>query len=229
MPTPRELVETLGGHPADALGLDLASDTGLWRWLVAACLLGAPEPKGIAGFRALEADDCDPAALAGSSATELALRLEAAGLPRPERAALTLVRAADALASRHAGSLGALLAEAGDLEALGGSLVGLAPGLGAGTALRFLRPLRDRLPGAAETPPAAPALAAAACLGWLPADLDPESAEAELLRLLEGAEDAAPRDVEAALERLGAASCKAQRPGRCPLAADCPLRYRQGP
>jgi hypothetical protein len=231
MPTSRQLVDRVGGHASALLGLDLEGDEALFPWLVAACLLAAPRERALAAWRALAAADATGvAALAESDPARLGLLLEEAGLPRPERFALTLVRAARALAERHGGSLAALLREAGDLEAAGAALVSLAPGLGGGSALRFLRALRDRLPGAADAPPAASALSAAVCLGWIPPGADPEGVAASLARRL-GEEPDAPslRDVEAALERLGAASCARGRPARCPLAVACPLRYRQEP
>ena len=72
MPTPREIVERLGGHASEALALDLGSDEGLFRWLLAACLLAGrvPEERALEAFRALS--------LAGLD------RSEALGQPRSE-------------------------------------------------------------------------------------------------------------------------------------------------
>lgn len=225
MEATRALVDVLGGHPAGALGLDLDREKGLFAWLVLACLLAAPEAKARAGFAALaEGPGLEAHSLAASPETA-ARCLEGAGLPRPEHAGALVARVARSLRDRPGASLSALLSEAGDLDAAGGALVALAPGLGAATALRFLRGLRGRLPAADDAPLAKPALAAAACLGWIAPETEAEDAAALLARRLRDEDGAPPlADVEAALERLGAASCGARRADRCPLADACPLR-----
>ncbi|MGH0031286.1 MAG: hypothetical protein ACQGVC_15930 [Myxococcota bacterium] len=235
MTTPSALVRALGGHPASERRIDLSGDDGLWCWLLLAVLRQAPEARAEAAFGALaQAGAVGRATLAAAQPAELsalALRLEGAGLPKPEKAALTLVRAARTLQERHGGSLSTLLGEAAGLDETGRALVGLAPGLGPAVALRFLRGLRGlrgRSSAADEAPLAAPALAAAACLGWVDADGDPESALARLeQRRREDADAPSAADLEAALERLGSVACRTPRPGRCPLADACPLRYRQ--
>jgi hypothetical protein len=136
-----------------------------------------------------------------------------------------LARAGRSLAERHGGSLAALAAQAEDLEELGGRLAALASGVGTATVLRFLRPLRDLWPAAAEIPLEPAARAAAVHLGWLAEGADEEGAPAALRAVLLREPEAPPlADVEAALARLGARSCLRQRPDRCPLGARCPAR-----
>ena len=228
MPTPREIVERLGGHASRALALDLNSDGGLFRWLLAACLLAGrvPEERALEAFRALalagldrlEAHDEPQAeAIAGALAT--------ARYPRPERMALLLTRLSLALQEHWDGSLTALAGAALDQDELGTALVGLAPGLGPATALRFVRPLRDRWSAARETPLSGPAQAAARHLGWIAAGEDETGAPGALETARLGEAEAPPlADLEAALERLGRRACASERPDRCPLAERCPLR-----
>jgi hypothetical protein len=100
MTTARELVDLLGGHASTLLGLDLLRDDGRWRWLVVACLSTAAEERARDAYRALATDRLDARALADAAPERVAAALEAAGLRRPERAALTLVRAARSLGDR---------------------------------------------------------------------------------------------------------------------------------
>jgi hypothetical protein len=89
--------------------------------------------------------------------------------------------------------------------------------------LRFLRPLRDTWTAARETPLAEPARAAAVHLGLLGASEDLEGEPAALrAACARWLPDLSAVDVEAALERLGAAACRAERVARCPLGTDCP-------
>ena len=227
MPSPAEIVTRFGGHPAAALGLDLGDEAGVFGWLAAACLLAASrsEPQALAAFRALESEGLLRAdALAVAEPARVARCVAAAATPRPERPALLLVRIARAVCARE-GGLAGLLAGADELASAGESLVGLAPGLGPATALRFLRPLRARFPSARETPLAASARAAALHLGWIAEGDDEEgAADALAARLLREPDAPDLADVEAALERLGRGSCAAARPDRCALAEACPLR-----
>jgi hypothetical protein len=222
------LLEQMGPHPATALGLDLAQQGGPERWFVAACLIAgrAPEPRALRAVRELAARGLDqPAAIAKAGAGAVAAALTRAGYPRPEPVAQRLARAGRNLVERHGGAFTILAAGAGDLEELGGRLAALAPGVGTATVLRFLRPLRDLWPAAAETPLEPAARAAAVHLGWLAAGEDEEGAPGALRAALLQEVNAPPlADVEAALARLGARSCLRQRPDRCPLGARCPAR-----
>jgi hypothetical protein len=222
------LLKQMGPHPATTLGLDLAQQGGPERWFVAACLIAgrAPEPVALRAARALAARELDRlAAIAKAGAGAVEAALARAGYPRPEPVAHRLARAGRSLAEHHGGELAALAAQADDLEELGGRLAALAPGIGASTVLRFLRPLRDVWPAAAETPLEPAARAAAVHLGWLAAGEDEEGAPAALRAALLREPQAPPlADIEAALARLGARSCLRQRPDRCPLGARCPAR-----
>jgi hypothetical protein len=200
---------------------------------VAALLLSsrAGESQALAAWRALAERGLDaPRALAAASPETLRPLLADLGLPHPERLAPLLVRASRSLDERHAGSLEQLADEAWDLAALGSALTGLSPGLGAATALRFLRPLRERWPAAREVPLAAPARAAAIHLGWIALDADAEGEPGALAAFLRNADpEVASSDAEAALERLGAAACARERVARCPLGAACPARATAAP
>ena len=69
------------------------------------------------------------------------------------------------------------------------------------------------------------ARAAALHLGWLAAGEDEAGEPGALRAWLRELPDAPPlADVEAALERLGAAACLREAVARCPLQARCPLR-----
>jgi len=223
---PREIVERLGPHPARALGLDLDDEADLFRWLVLACLLGGrgSEEQALAAFRALEAEGlCTLDALARAEAGRVALPLAEARATRPERPALLLTRLARRLADTGPGALAEIGRGADDLDALGTALVGLAPGLGPATALRFLRPLRERWSGAREVPLLDAARAAAQHLAWID-EGDETGAEALETVCRADAEPPDLADLEAALERLGRLACAPGRPERCPLAGLCPVR-----
>ena len=233
MPTPREIVERLGGHASGALALDLESDEGLFGWLLAACLLAGrvPEERALEAFRALALAGLDHLDALGQPHTEaLEATFATARFPHPQRTAVLLTRLSRALQEQWDGSLTALAGAALDQDELGTALVGLAPGLGPATALRFLRPLRERWSAARETPLAGPAHAAAQHLGWIAPGEDETGAPGALesARLRE-AEAPSLADLEAALERLGRRACISERPDRCPLAERCPLRYREDP
>jgi len=222
------LVDRIGGHPAQALGLDLDRPGDRNRWFVAACLLAgrADEKRALAAFRALDrAQSAGLDQLDGADPQRLCAALENAHLPQPEAVAGRLARAARGLAEAHGGSLEALAADAEDLEGLGSRLAGLASGVGAATVLRFLRPLRDRWPAAREVPLAPAARAAAEHLGLLREGEDAEGEPAALRAVLRDSGDpVALADLEAALERLGARACLRNRPERCPLGDGCPAR-----
>jgi len=222
----RELVERLGGHPVAALGIDLDAEGGPERWFLAACVLAgrAPEARGLAAARALgEAGLLAPARLAAVGPEAARALLDAAGHPAAEPLAHRLVRASAGLVERHQGSFDALASGCEDLESLGGALASLAPGVGASTVLRFLRPLRGRWGAAAETPLDPTAALAAVHLGWL--DEGDDGAAGTLAARL--ADDPAPpalADLEAALTRLGARACRRGDVARCPLGEACPAR-----
>ena len=223
-----ELVARLGPHPAAIWGLDLDSDAGLARWLVATCLLAPRGDEDAAGAAraALAAQGLDaPDALAQAGPGPIAAALRAASYPKPEITAARLVRASASLAAHHRGSLSALAAGADGLEELASAIMALAPGIGAATASEFLRPLRERFSAARELPLAAAARAAALHVGLL---RDTEDAEGEpgALRATLAREQPPPAlaDVEAALTRLGRAACRRGATARCPLGARCPAR-----
>jgi len=226
--TARELVTRLGGHPARDLGLDLVDGADAGAWLIAACLLcGSAKPE-VAGnaYRSLAAHGlAEPEALAVADPVKVAWRLADAAYPKPEVAAQRLCRASAALVSRWEGSPRRMAADADGLDDLGGRITSLAPGVGRATALVFLRPLREVFAAAGDLPLAPSALAAAVHLGWLAPGAD-ETGEPSVLRALLASEPDPPAlaDVEAALERLGSRACLRERPERCPLRGDCPLR-----
>src|SRR6185436_18680127 len=121
------------------------------------------------------------------------------------------------------GDLDALAARCDGLDELGSRIAALAPGFGAATVLRFLRPLRDAWSAARETPLAEPARAAAVHLGLLGESEDLEGEPAALFAACaRDVPELLAIDVEAALERLGAAACRRNQAARCPLGADCP-------
>ena len=224
----RRAVAVLGPHPAALAALDLDRPEGRAQWLVLARLLSerASEEIAVAALARLAAGPgATPEALAGANPARVAALLEAAGLRRAEPVARVLCRAAAALRDDYRGDLEALAAGSDGFEDLGGRLAALAPGLGAATIVRFLRPLRDAWPSARETPLAEPARAAAVHLGLIEAGEDLEGEPAALrAACAEVAPEIAPRDLEAALERLGAKACRAERAQRCPLGEGCPAR-----
>lgn len=227
-PTSRELVQRLGPHPAAQLGLapDGPEDPG--GWFVAACVLSASsgEERGLAATgRLADAGLATPADLLAGGADALLTALEQSAVPRPARLAGSLVRAARTLGERYAGSFDRLAGESDGLDDLGARLAALAPGVGAATVLRFLRPLRGRWSAAADTPLDPAALAAARHLGWLVGGADEDGDPAALRAAL--AREPVPAafgDVEAALERLGRRACLRGRIERCPLGEGCPAR-----
>jgi hypothetical protein len=213
---PRALIEQLGPHAATRLGLDLCEPAGRDTWLLACLLLSARAPEARAQETLetlLQQGLLDPEDMAGRSA-ELARALASGPWKEPEPLTARLLRVSEAL--RERGGVDALESASDGLDALGEELVGLAPGLGPATVLRFLRPLRGVWADAADTPSTPAALAAATCLGWA-------SEGAEALALPD-APGRSPADLEAALERLGAAACRSGRSARCPLADQCPKR-----
>jgi hypothetical protein len=212
----------------ERLGLDLdaGGEADLQAWLVA-CMLRAHERREAVVERAVarltEAGLLDPAARA-DAAGRVADCLEAAGVRRPEVAGARLSRVGAALRTRHGGSLEALAAGALSLEELGGALVGLGPGLGPGTAARFLRPLRIRWTAADGLGLEPTAFAAAVHLGWLDAGDDPDEAPARLRRRLAADAPEVPwTRVEDALGRLGR-FCRRSDTRSCPLGDACPGR-----
>lgn len=229
------LVERMGPGWPERLGLRLADgdEPDLLVWWIA-CLLRAGErgpdreERVTAALTALRGAGWLAADALATAPRELAGTLAAAGLREPEVAAARIARGAAALVTRSGGSLERLARAACDLQELGARLVGLAPGFGAGSAARFLRPLRDRWPAADELPLDVAAHAAAVHLGWLDAHDDPETAPAALRHRLADDARAAPSLplVEDALERLGRAACLRDRTARCPLGSECPASGR---
>jgi hypothetical protein len=232
--TPSQLVALLGGHPARRLGLDLSTEAGRSRWLLLTCLLSArgSQDRALATWRALaERKLDDPVALAAlGDPLGLGTLLEEAGMPEPRRLATRVVRVATALREHPAGSLDSLASDCLDLSELGERLVQLAPGLGAASIARFLRPLRDEWAAAREIPLSRTARAAAGHLGWLHEAEDLEGEPSRLRQVL--AEHPAPpalADAESALERLGSRACLSDRANHCPLGAGCPRRSSPAP
>jgi endonuclease III len=223
----RRALDLLGPHAAAQAGLDLSAAGDRTRWLVLSRLLSgrAREEVALAAFARLSADPgAAPEQLVAAGPARVGAALGAAGLAKPDPVAAVLCRAAASLCDRHRGSLDALAAQCDGLEELGSQLAALAPGLGTATVLRFLRPLRDAWTGARETPLAEPARAAAVHVGLLGASEDLEGEPAALrAACARWLPDLSPVDVEAALERLGALSCRARRIERCPLGDACPV------
>jgi endonuclease III len=227
--TGSELVARLGPHPSARWGLDLATDAGLARWFVAACLLAprADEAATAAALGALAARGlAEPDALAHAAPALVGAALHSAGYPKPEITAARLVRASARLAERHRGSLASLASGADGLAELASALMALSPGIGAATASEFLRPLRDRFSAARELPLGPAARAAALHVGLLREGED-EEGEPGALRAALARENPPPAlaDVEAALTRLGRAACLRAATQRCLLSADCPARW----
>lgn len=232
--SPSDLVDELGSHPATLLGLrfasaEVADETELERWLLASCLFGgrASAAQAFRSLRALDASGASTATGASHAGAEaLARTLDAAGHPQPEAVAGLVVRLAVALGERGAGALDAIGHGAAGLEELGAQLSALARGFGHARITRFLQPLRDTWPAAAELPLEPNACRAAVHLGWLgEADDDPSGLRA---RLDADAPPTALADCEFALAELGRRACRRDRPERCPLAARCPRRARTG-
>ncbi len=221
-----DLVARFGGHPVGKLGIDLESSDGPGRWLVAACLYGGriDDEIALAATRALDAAGlADPTSVALARPEALEALLLGAGYPTPDSTARKLWRACDSLAKRHGGSLDTLAAQSEHLEDLAARLARLAPGFGAASVARFLRPLRDRWIQAREIPLHPAARAAAVHLGLLAEGEDAEG-EPGALRAALRDDPAQPSlaDTEFALMRIGRVACLRNRATRCPLADACP-------
>ncbi|MEM7409145.1 MAG: hypothetical protein AAF430_02785 [Myxococcota bacterium] len=222
----------LGASPQSRLGLDLARPEDRSRWWCW-CRLASErdaEAKREAALRRLETDwGCSPAALVAAGPSALAACLAEVGLRRPEPVAGSLCRAAHALVVDYEGDFERLAGAADGLEELGGGLARLAPGFGATTVLRFLRPLRGVWPAAAETPLAPAAWAAAQHLGWISEGAEPADGPAAFLAACaERAPDLSPDEVEFWFEALGQRACLRGRVDRCGLGAACPARDSDG-
>jgi hypothetical protein len=196
--------------------------------LVAACLYGGriDAEIALAAARALDAAGlADPKSVAAERPEALEALLIGAGYPAPEGTAYKLWRACDSLATHHGGSLDSLAAQSEQLEDLAGRLARLAPGFGAASVARFLRPLRDRWIQAREIPLHPAARAAAVHLGLLTEGED-EEGEPGALRAALREDPAQPSlaDVEFALTQLGTVACSKNRTARCPLGDACPRR-----
>ncbi len=160
----------------------------------------------------------------GNAVAVLEATLLEAKHPDAERVAWKLMRVSAGLVEDYSGSLERLVHSADNLEELGGRLAALASGFGTASVTRFLRPLRDRWVEASELPLHPSALAAAVHVGWIDASTDPDVALGALRGYI--ATTATPpafRDLEAALERLGA-WCRRNRTKTCPLGDICPAR-----
>jgi hypothetical protein len=227
MPSATGLVGLLGGHPLAGFAIEPADgDVALLRWWVAALLLSSRRDAARAesAFEALSKAGLVELETLGTATPEVvAAELEAAGAHDPMSPATRLVRSAKSLAEHHGGSLEALAGGCTTLEEIGERLACLSPGIGTGTVMRFLRPLRDLWPAAREIPLTPTARAAAIHLGWIGASQDEEGEPGALCAFLAD-EAQAPRlrDVEAALERLGQRACLRGHLDRCPLERDCP-------
>jgi hypothetical protein len=225
---PSDLVARFGGHPAGRLGIDLEAGEGPGRWLVVACLYGGRigDEIALAAARALDAADlAEPTRIARARPEALEALLLDVGYPTPAVTAGKLWRACDSLATHHGGSLDSLAAQSEQLEDLAARLGRLAPGFGAASIARFLRPLRDRWIQAREIPLHPAARAAAIHLGLLGETEDAEG-EPGALRAALREDPAQPSlaDVEAALMQIGTVACAKNRTARCALGDACPRR-----
>jgi hypothetical protein len=223
-----DLVARFGGHPAGKLGIDLEASDGPGQWLVAACLYGGriDAEIALAAARALDAAGlADPKSVAAERPEALEALLLGVGYPVAEGTAYKLWRACDSLATHYGGSLDSLAAQSEQLEDLAGRLARLAPGFGAASVARFLRPLRDRWIQAREIPLHPAARAAAIHLGLLTEGED-EEGEPGALRAALREDPAQPSlaDVEFALTQIGTVACLKNRTARCPLGDACPRR-----
>jgi hypothetical protein len=222
-----DLVARFGGHPVGKLGIDLEASDGPGRWLVAACLYGGriDAEIALAAARALDAAGlADPTSIARARPEALEALLLGSGYPAPDVTAHKLWRICTSLAERCGGSLDSLAAQSEDLEDLAARLASLAPGFGAASVARFLRPLRDRWIQAREIPLHPAARAAAVHLGLLAEGQD-EEGEPGALRAALRDDPAQPSlaDAEFALTRIGRVACLKNRANRCLLADACPL------
>jgi hypothetical protein len=226
------LVELLGPHPATALGLDLDAedDASLGGWLVATVLLGGrtPEPLALEAWGRLAKEGLGtPTAIGEATPGAVEACLDGCRLPKSDSVAAVLTRVCRALVARYDGSIDRLAGESESLEDLAGRLSSLGAGFGRAAVFRFLTPLRDRWTPANDLPSSPAVCAAARDLGWMTEMQDEESAPASLARQLRNESGAAdvqqpdPRDVEAALDRLGRAACLRGRRDRCPLGEHC--------
>jgi len=227
--SPGALATQLGRHPVTELGLRVdpthGTEEDLERWLLASCCFGgrASNARALASARALETVAATkPASVLRIGAESLTQALEGAGHPQPQAVAGLIARLASALVERGPDALDAIGRGAGGLEELGSRLSALAPGFGAARVTRFLQPLRDTWPAAAELPLDPNACRAAFHLGWLGEEDDDPAA---LRATLEGGNPkAALADCEFALSEIGRRACRRERPERCPLGPRCPRR-----
>ena len=154
------------------------------------------------------------------------------GLHKSEATAAVLIRVASNLLAQYEGSLERLASRADDLEGLAHGLSRLGAGFGKAAVFRFLTPLRSRWSAAGDLPATAAVHAAATDLGIVSEAQDEEGTPAALAHWLarneSGSADVALPDLEAALDRLGRASCLRERRERCPLAESCPRLAPEG-
>jgi hypothetical protein len=223
-----DLVARFGGHPVVELGIELEESEGPGRWLVAACLYGGRIDQGVAraAISSLTAAGlADPPTIALARPESLETALLGAGYPAADVAARKLWRVCNSLAERYGGSLDSLATQSEQLEDLAARLASLAPGFGAASVARFLRPLRDRWVQAREIPLHPAARAAAVHLGLLSEGEDAEG-EPGALRAALRDDPAQPSlaDAEFALTRIGRVACSRNRTARCPLGDSCPRR-----
>lgn len=171
---PAALVQQVGGMYSEELGIDLESgdSAGIFKWFLAAVLLGAP----ISGALALRtwrkfsrAGLLTPQALLDAGWDRLVQVLDSGGYARYDfKTATKLMDACRELVQRYGGDLNRLHAACDGEEQLEGMLRGLAKGIGEVTVNIFLRELRGRWRHA-EPLPLPRVIAAAQALHYVPA------------------------------------------------------------
>ena len=152
--------------------------------------------------------------------------LGAAGLRRPRRWRACCVAPRRRCATGYRGDLERSRRQCDGLEELGGRLAALAPGLGTRDGAALPAPAARAWTAARETPLARAARAAAVHIGLLAEGEDLEGEPAALrAACARHVPDLSPIDVEAALERLGAAACRrASARAGARSAQACPAR-----
>ncbi len=172
MIAPAELVRSLGGRYATALGIDLTgADSGeRFKWFLAAILYGTRISEQLAtrtwhefATRGL----LSPHSMLDVGWDGLVAVLDAGGYVRYDfKTATKLLAVSKALLHEYGGSLDNLHEAAADARDLEARLKALGKGIGDTTVAIFLRELRDIWSKAAP-PPAPLALNAAQALGYL--------------------------------------------------------------
>ena len=211
MIAPAELVRSVGGRYAAALGIDLAStDTGeRFKWFLAAILYGTRITEQLATRTWHEfaaSGVLAPQRIVDTGWDGLVAILDAGGYVRYDfKTATKLLAVCTALLRDYAGDLDTLHAVAADPRDVEARLKALGKGIGDTTVAIFLRELRGIWSKAA--PPLSPlALAAAQTLGYLRRGrLTSDHALARLQQIWidDGQPAARFADFEAALVREG--------------------------